>query len=139
MSDKQDATDNSLTTTNKTIPGAINELNSNLSYKYHNQSFGTTSIDISSLIAIAKSIMLVVSTNDDSASVYEEIPIQEVTSMGVSKIVTMGSAPYTGIGNTMLARIVLRHPNSSTYTVETTNTIYGTSALTNQILKVYYK
>lgn len=31
LSDKQNSTDNSLTTTDKTIPGAINELNSNLS------------------------------------------------------------------------------------------------------------
>ena len=122
-----------------TLTGAVSQLNTDLSYKYHNQASGTTSIDISSLIASAKSIMLAVSTNDDSASVYEEIPIKEVTSMGTTKIVTMGSAPYTGIGNTILARIVLRHPNSATYTVEVTNAIYGTSALTNQILKVYYK
>lgn len=35
LSDKQNSTDNSLTTTDKTIPGAINELNSNLTAMYH--------------------------------------------------------------------------------------------------------
>ncbi len=126
---KQNITDNTLETTDKTIPGAINELNTDLTWKLAGSSSGGQSFDITSL-----------EYTELLVTIYSTTASSQVFEFTLNNLMTLtGGYLSNGFYIEGTGFVAVRIQYNSTEIIPSVVNVDGTSQVNNCVLTVYYR